>query len=100
MRRGDTPLVTLSSDDTTFADFDKVVVTFRQGEKIVEVDSDSMTVDGNTLSFRLTQEQTFSLLDGKQKVLVQVRLKDTNEVVTGSGIGSFDMGKILSKEVI
>ncbi len=105
MRRGSTPLITISSDaiefdnPVTFTDYDNLVFTLKQGTTVINIDSSDMTLEDNVYTFYLSQEDTLALASSKEKVLIQVKLKSDNNVQV-SDLSSFSMEKVLNEEVI
>ena len=104
MFRGSTPRVTLSSDDVDFTTCEEIIVTFLQGNKSnyhqVDVKKEDMEVSGTALTFRLTQDDTLTFYRGKDRVFIQVKIKNDSDVVLVSELGSFNMNEVLNEEVI
>ena len=73
MRPGTTPKHTFTLPfDTSL--IKTVQVTYKQGDKIVlKKKTEACTLDGATISYRLTQEETF-LFDQETTVRIQVRV--------------------------
>lgn len=98
--RGTDATVTLSVhgyDFSSATEWPVIIMTFRQGRQIIDVDRDHLTIakssDGCTIRTQLTQDQTLSL-DAHQ-VLVQVRAKDANGSAIASPIAFLGVGAIL-----
>lgn len=99
MRQGTTPKHTFTIPFDT-SNVEKVRVYYAQKDvvKVTKTEAD-VTMDGNTISLRLTQEDTFAL-EGNEITIIQLRVvtKDGNSYV--SDIVTVVTERCLSKEVV
>jgi len=108
MRRGSTPLITLTNDDVSFdgydsvvfSDYDEIIVTYRQRDTVIDIDSSDMTIGENSIEFRLTQDDTLAFRFSNQNVLRQVKLKDEDGHVIVSDLTKIAIEKALNEDVI
>lgn len=99
MIRGTTPTITFTLPfDVSFCSC--VWVTFAQGDKeVLTKATDSCTLEGNTVSVRLTQEETLSF-DCKQRLQIQICVLTPGGDVVRSDIIETSVSKCLKAEVI
>ena len=77
-----------------------VRIIYSQGDKPLFVkETDDCTLENNTITVKLTQEDTLKF-DHKKSVFVQVRVLTHNDDSLISGIKSISVGRCLEKEVI
>jgi iron-sulfur cluster repair protein YtfE (RIC family) len=77
-----------------------VEITYCQGgEIILQKYTEDCTIEGNTISTTLTQEDTFEFND-KINVEIQVRILDFTGAAMASNIMTVDVKKCLSKDVL
>ena len=97
MIRGTTPTHTFALPfDTSAVKSAKVI--YVQSDAVV-LEKTSCTMDGNTLSVRLTQEETLKF-DCKKNVEIQLRiLTEANDALT-SDIITIDVARCLDEEVL
>lgn len=97
--RGTTPIHTFTTDlDLTTAD--SVFVTYKQdGIVILEKDKDHLTITEDTITYKLTQEETliFRPLYG---VKIQIRAKFADGTAVASNVISAGINDILKEGVI
>jgi hypothetical protein len=78
----------------------KIEIVYAQDDKIIFTKSlDDCQVDEKGLSFKLTQEETFSF-DHKKLVQIQVRVLSNSGDVVGSLIEHTSVAECLSDEVL
>lgn len=103
MYRGTTPtinLITTSIEDLNYIDISDLYVTFMQNEVlIIEKTLSDVTLNLNTISMTLTQEETL-LFDFKKTVNIQVRIKCGDNCAICSNIVNTTFDKILKEGVI
>lgn len=99
MIRGSTPTHNFILPTDT-KNFSKIKITYAQDDNILfEKDLNSCKCDGNIVTVKLTQEETF-LLDCKKDVQIQMRVRTLNGDVIPSIIKLVDVGKCLDDEVL
>lgn len=99
MIRGTTPLhvFTLPLDTALCS---KIKIIYAQDDEIVLTKTnDECDLNGNTVSVRLTQKETF-LFDSDKHVQIQVRVLTATGEALVSGIKCIDVGKCLESEVL
>ena len=78
----------------------QVWLTYAQDDVIViDRDKTSITISGNTLKVKLTQEETLNL-DHRKQVQVQIRVLTADDVAIRSNIKEYSVSKILKDGVI
>ncbi len=99
MRRGTTPdfILTVNADlsDT------QVFVTISQPRCKITLTGDQLSIESgeqSVVAFRLTQQNTLGLVEGKADI--QVRFIDQNGIAKATDIGQIDVTKILLERVI
>lgn len=99
MYRGSTPTVEITLDFDT-ALIEAIYITFRQcGEDLFEKTIDDCELDGNTVSFKLTQEETLGF-NAKNCVYAQARIKLNDGTAMVEDIGGFVVNDIYKDGVI
>lgn len=95
MQRGTTPTHTFTFDESiSGAKFDKVFITYKQGEKvIVEKSAEDIEVTENSFVVKLTQAET--LLFSPGLVRIQVRVKTVDDMALASNIVTVPASEIL-----
>lgn len=79
MYRATTPKFTFTFDIDPDATFKTILITFKQGKKIVlEKKKTDLTFDDKSASFSLTQEET-NLFDTRKWISIQVRALTTED---------------------
>lgn len=99
MRRATTPTHTfeLGTDATRFA---KILVTYKQrGTTKLELTEDDVTVEGQTIIYKLTQEEANEFTEGVN-VEIQVRVKTTDGDVFATDIITMPVEAVLNDEVL
>lgn len=99
MIRGTTPIHTFELPfDTSICK--EIKITYAQNDKVIlEKKSKSCNLEGNTVTLRLTQEETFKF-DCKKLVQIQLRVLTTNDEVLASDIALERPDKCLDSEVL
>lgn len=78
----------------------KIKVTYAQrGRVILEKKDKQCVLDGNTVSLKLTQEDTF-LFEGDKNVEIQMRILTKGGDVLASNIHRINVDKCLDREVL
>lgn len=78
----------------------KVKIVYTQNNKVILTKrNEDVTFDGNYISLKLTQEETF-LFDHSRSVQIQVRVLDNDNVALASTIMSVSVDKCLDDEVL
>ena len=99
MRRGTTPTHTFTLPFDTGL-IKSVKVVYSQGGSIVlEKKTADCTLNGNTITYRLTQEESLSFND-KKKVDIQVRVLLQDDTAMASDIKSVYVSECLDDEVL
>lgn len=99
IRRATTPKQTFTLDLENVADLSEILITYAQrGVIMIERTKDSMIIEDNKVSFRLTQEETLSLRDNIP-VEIQVRVFTSDNNALGSDIFEVSVGRVLNDEV-
>lgn len=99
MIRGTTPthIFTLSMDTSLLK---CIRIVYSQGDETILVkETADCTIDGNTISVALTQEETF-LFDCKKLALIQIRALTLAGEVLATPIMKVEVEKCLDSEVI
>lgn len=99
MIRGSTPThnFKLSLDTAILS---KIKIIYAQDDKkLFEKNLSDCTLDGNTVSVKLTQEDTF-MFDWKKRVQIQIRALTLGGEVVQSSIKFSTVGKCLDDEVL
>ena len=101
IRRGTTPKQIFTFDDLTdLASLDTMLITYAQrGTIILEREKDAMTIEEQTVWFRLTQEETLSL-QLRAPVEIQVRAIANDGTALASDIFEVPVERILNEEVL
>ena len=104
MIRGTTPTLTLKINDDTLdlSQAQSVYVTIRQAEYELEKTGGDLTVDGNTVSVYLTQEESLALIEAA-RAEVQVNWtypEGARTARAATKVRTIDIGKQLLPEVI
>ena len=77
----------------------KVRITYRQsGKTVLEKTEQDITMDGDTISYQLTQEE--SLTFGTANAELQVKVLTSSGNVMASNIIKLSIGEILNTEVL
>lgn len=100
IRRATTPkqVFTFHIDDMSI--LDRILITYVQKGKIVlEREKDSLTIEDNTVWFRLTQEETLSLRQ-KIPVEIQVRALTNDGNALASNVFEVSVERVLNEEVL
>lgn len=105
MFRGTTPTFTLTFSDEhlDFSDARSIAVTIsdRSQHCIVEITESDLTIETNSLSFSLSQEQTLSLPEGNLLVQVNWTYDQGNVVKRAcSDVAQIDFRRNLKEEVM
>ena len=99
MRRGTTPRQTFIFSDIDITDAKDIEITYSQNDTIIFSKTLSdLTVDDNTVSFLLTQEETLAL--NNSPVEIQVRLLTSDDIVLASRIFRVPVLRILNESVL
>ena len=97
--RGTTPTYTLTFEEDMEV-MQEILVTFSQDFVIkVEKETEDITVDGDTISFRMTQAETLSL-SPNVKAYVQVRALRLDGVVVECAPFVMNVGVVLNETII
>lgn len=99
MRRGTTPThtFTLLLDASAI---EAAQVTYAQaGRVVLTKQTPDIAVEGNTISYKLTQEETL-LFDASERAEIQVRLLTAGGDALASSIISIGVERILNDEVL
>ena len=100
MRRGSTPTHIFEIPDALVGNIRSVEITYAQKKEIIlQKDSYDCDIDGNTISVKLTQSDTFRFADGVN-VEIQVRILDNAENAFASDIMCVSCDRCLSDEVL
>lgn len=98
MRRGTTPINTFDVD-IDFRQASAIYITYAQGGRtVIEKEISDITVEENTLSVQLTQQETLAL--GKGEVEIQIRAKFPEGLAVASNIIKATASRILKEGVI
>lgn len=99
MIRATTPRhVFIFPDDIDPSACTSILITYHQGnKKIFEITTDQLTIDGQEVSYHLSQEET--KLFGQLAAKVQVRILMSGEALA-SNIISFNVDPVLNDEVL
>lgn len=77
-----------------------IQITYQQGNEIVlQKNTGDCTPDGNTVSVKLTQEDTFKF-DARQDVMIQIRVLTAGGDALTSDIIRVSVGRCLDDEVL
>lgn len=98
MLRYSTPMIEIESD-LNLEDFAGLWVSLKQGKTVLRKTKNDLTINGNTLSFALTQEETAGFIS-TVPVEVQVRWISMDSKTSGSNIVSVYFERVLENEVI
>ena len=99
MVRGTTPTHCFEVDIDT-SRIKSLKITYAQkDEEIITKRTEDCEVDGNTISTKLTQEETF-LFDSNERVGIQIRVLTHDGDVVNSDIMVASVGKCLDEEVL
>jgi hypothetical protein len=99
MKRGTTPTLRFSLPFVPDTDINALYITFQQrGETIIEKSLEEVTVDGENVLVRLTQEDTLNL-DPKADVNVQLRFR-IGDNAYASDVMPIHIGRILKDGII
>ena len=99
MDRGTTPVHTFTLPFNADV-FTELKITYAQNNQIKLIKRlEDCTVDGQSISYKLTQEETF-LFDLAHKVQIQLRGLDVQGNVMSSRITDVLVGKCLDSEVL
>lgn len=99
MYRGTTPTVTFSFSDTDPTLAVEIIATLaRQGRTLMEKTGSDLTVTETSVSFKLTQEESLSMQQGKVAVQLNMLFPDGNRGATK--IKYIDWEKNLHEEVM
>lgn len=99
IRRATTPKQTFTLDLENVSDLTEILITYAQrGIIVVERKKASMTIEGNEVSFRLTQEETLSFRENIP-VEIQVRVFTSDNNALASDIFEVSVGRVLDEEV-
>ena len=101
MLRGTTPVVTLTlPDDVDFSTVSVMYMSFGQGgADLFDVALEYLTIDDNTVTAILTQEQTLKL-DASQKTQIQLRWRNMDGSAYGTYIVKVSTEAIIKDGVI
>ena len=99
MIRGSTPTHRFKLPIDT-KNLSKIKIIYAQADEILfEKDLNACTCDGDVVTVKLTQEETFKF-DCKKDVQIQLRVRTTSGDVIPSNIKIVDVGKCLDDEVL
>lgn len=100
MRRGTTPQITIQVEGINLKDCDQIVLSFKQGNKLLNKNSDDMEIsdDGQSLICKLTQQETLDFSYGSVKI--QLKCKTVDGEVQASDIFSKNIEDILDESVM
>lgn len=94
MRRGTTPTHVFNVD-IDLTDAVEMYITYKQGTEIkIERELEDIEVTENTLTVKLTQEETLSFNDDNN-VLIQIRAKYEDETAVASNIIFTSVSEVL-----
>ena len=100
MRRGTTPTHTFTLPlDVSMLACVKVIYA-QGGQVILEKENDGCVLDGNTVTVKLTQEETFLFDCHKKTVQIQVRVLTLGGEALASDVLRVDVEKCLDDEVL
>lgn len=99
MIRGTTPPIEINLPNDA-SNYKEIVCTFKQGGKIViEKKLSDMTVEGQKLSFRLTQEETLGL-SASEYVVIQIRAVTTDDRALATWMSMTSVQDVLNEKVL
>jgi hypoxanthine phosphoribosyltransferase len=100
MIRCTTPKITFNLKSVDMSLIDKIVVTFKQGDKIlIKRMNDDITITGNTISFILKEEET-KLLSPSKIVKFQVRCSTKTGLALATPIYQDLVYDVLNDEIL
>lgn len=79
----------------TVSNIDKLMLTYKQGDKTLDFDESDVTMNNKTVSIKLTQEQT-ALFEGGKDVLVQMKILTTSDTVLASNMIKLKVNNVLN----
>lgn len=98
MKRGTTPTIMVTVTGCDMGMFEKVYFTLLQNGNTIIKKTEDLILDGNSVTMRLTQEETLSLQTGD--VQIQMRAVTAEGTAVASGIQSIPVERILQEGVI
>jgi hypothetical protein len=99
MIRGTTPTHTFATS-ISLVDAEAVAVTYKQGVVIVEKTKDECEITEDTLTVKLSQEDTLAFKTYGYRAEVQITVKFADGSVLKSNISQVDVSKTLKEGVI
>jgi hypothetical protein len=98
MFRASTPTQKFTFEFNVNQFVDKILITYKQDKIVLEKTLEDCTIDGNSISYTLTQEETN--LFSANSVRIQVRLKSKNGKVLTSKTYLVPVEDVLNAEVL
>jgi len=87
-------------NDIDPSECERILITYKQGNKIIfEIREDELTVDGQSVSYKFSQENA-NLFSNMIKASVQVRILLASEEALASEIINFTVKPVLNDEVL
>lgn len=101
IRRGTTPTLTFEFEENLEDyDIDELYVTFAQRDIVfLELDKNSVVIEGNILQLKLTQEETLKIMP-YVLVAIQIRMRDTDDNAYATELMYVDAEQVLKGGVI
>jgi len=101
IRRGTTPTLTFEFEENLEDyDIDELYVTFAQRDIVfLELNKESVVIEGNVLQLKLTQEETLKIMP-YVLVAIQIRMKDTDDNAYATELMYVDAEQVLKGGVI
>lgn len=100
IRRGTTPTLTITIDDVDFSSMKDFTITISQnGEKKIVKHKNEATINGDTISCTLSQQDTLNLMTGT-RASIQVKMETESGEVIGTEIVKTSVDPILDEEVM
>lgn len=114
MRRGTTPVITLTVGQYDISDATHIWVTFEQDSSGTEITrkwerfpdeeeenpNDGISVDGQTVTVKLSQEETLEFAAGSVTVQVKVKIDDFDDTTTRDTVVGTEMKKLKVEEIL
>ena len=108
MVRGTTPVEILTVKNTeAIEEATDVWVTFEQGSteitrkwKLGASDNDGITIDGNVVTVKLSQEDTLSFAKGSVSVQIKMLKNDEDDATKYDDVGATEIKKLRVEEIL
>ena len=97
MRQGTTPVIKLNVKNADLSQFARVVVTMKGNQNTYDFENDRLTITTDSVSFRLSQEETFGVGDNAE---IQIRAISSDGLAVASGVAIVRFGKVLKPGVL